>query len=48
VAHLQGFDHATKAEERVMWAYAARLSDEAWSRNKPKRVRVSSRPRRRA
>jgi probable rRNA maturation factor len=38
VAHLQGFDHATKAQERVMWEYAARLRSVAYDHPKPERV----------
>jgi probable rRNA maturation factor len=38
VAHLQGFDHATKKEERVMWEYAARLRQVAYDYPKPQKV----------
>jgi probable rRNA maturation factor len=37
MVHLVGYDHATKAEERVMFAYEAKL-----------RARATARPRRRA
>jgi probable rRNA maturation factor len=38
VAHLQGFDHATKKEERVMWEYSARLRQVAYDYVKPGKV----------
>jgi probable rRNA maturation factor len=50
VAHLQGFDHATKTQERIMWEYSARLRRVAYDHPKPERVSragLNWRPRRR-
>ena len=39
LAHLLGFDHVTKKEERVMFAYETRLRDAARARGPIHRVR---------
>lgn len=39
VAHLLGYDHATKSEERVMFAYEARLRARATARATARRRR---------
>ena len=39
LAHLLGFDHRTKKEERVMFAYETRLRDAARARGPVRRVR---------
>jgi probable rRNA maturation factor len=45
LAHLQGYDHATKAEERVMFGYEARLREVAAGKGVVSRVRSPSRSR---
>lgn len=39
LAHLLGYDHATKAEERVMFAYETRLRAQAAARGPVRRVK---------
>ncbi len=50
LAHLQGLDHATRADERAMFDYADRLLAEAYRTGRPRRVSLpgvsSRRPRR--
>jgi probable rRNA maturation factor len=48
LAHLLGFDHATPAEERVMFGYERRLRAQAERRGPVARVRRPPRPRARA
>jgi probable rRNA maturation factor len=51
LVHLMGFDHATKAEERVMFGYEAKLRAAARAPGEVKRVRAptpTARRRRRA
>jgi probable rRNA maturation factor len=50
MVHLMGFDHATRAEERVMFAYEARLRAAARAAGPAARCRApaTGRPRRRA
>jgi probable rRNA maturation factor len=45
LAHLCGYDHATKAEERVMFGWETKLRVEARGRARPKAI---ARPSRRA
>jgi probable rRNA maturation factor len=47
MVHLMGFDHATKAEERVMFGYEARLRAAARAAGPVKRVRAPATGRRR-
>jgi probable rRNA maturation factor len=48
LAHLLGFDHATPAEERVMFGFERRLRAQAERRGPVARVRRPPRPRARA